>query len=97
MAKKKIEAEETTESAKIETVVFAPTKLEGLTPGRMVHYIDEGARHRAAIITWIWNEDGTVNLFVPDDGVAPLPSPVVRSVRYDEGLQPLTWHFIERA
>lgn len=95
MAKKKIEAEETTES--VEEKAPAPVKLEGLTPGRMVHYIDEGARHRAAIITWIWSDDGTVNLFVPDDGVAPLPSPVVRSVRYDEGLQPLTWHFIERA
>ena len=95
MAKKKIESEETAEA--IEPQAPAPTKLAGLIEGRMVHYIDEGARHRAAIITWIWSDDGTVNLFVPDDGVAPLPSPVVRSVRYDEGLQPLSWHFIEGA
>lgn len=96
MAKKAIEAIEPIEATKPEAPKPAPVILERL-PDCLVHYIDEGARHRAAIVTWIWSDDGTVNLFVPDDGVAPLPSPVVRSVRYDEGLQPLTWHFIERA
>lgn len=74
-----------------------PFKLEGLTPGRIVHYIDIGARHRAAVITYIYSDEGTVNLFVFDDGVAPLPEPVLRSVRYDENMQPLSWHWIEKA
>jgi hypothetical protein len=42
-------------------------------------------------------DNGVINLFVPDDGVFPLTSPVVRHVRFDEHRQPLTWHWIERA
>jgi hypothetical protein len=75
----------------------APAKMEGLAKGRIVHYIDDGAVHRAAVITWVWNEEGAVNLFVFDDGVSPLPYPVLRSVRHSEHMEPKTWHFIERA
>ena len=94
MANKPIEVTQTNEP---EVQASVPAKLEGLTPGRIVHFIDEGARHRAAVITWIWDDGGMANLFVFDDGVSPLPSPVLRSVRYDENMQPLTWHWIEKA
>lgn len=63
----------------------------------LVHYIDDGAVHRAAVVTWVWDDSGVVNLFVFDDGVAPLLSPVLRSVRFDENLTPRSWHFVERA
>lgn len=70
--------------------------MDGLTPGRMVHYIADGGIHRAAVVTHVF--DGRIiNLFVFDDGISPLPSPVVRHVGFDEQMQPHTWHWIEKA
>lgn len=81
--------------------------MEGLTVGRMVHYVeanvDRTAPHRAAIVTEVVDDaervdgqagDGLVALtvFAPDD------EPCNVYARYDEtGTRELTWHWPERA
>jgi hypothetical protein len=69
--------------------------VEGLTVGRMVHFVDQyDARHYAAIVTKVSAVPGVVNLVVFGDddtwyGVL---------VPYDPaGVQPFSWHWIERA
>lgn len=73
--------------------------MEGLTVGRMAHYIavepDGEQRHVAAIVTAVVEEDeGEVWLTIfPPDGL-----PTAVSASYDaSGARPWSWHFIERA
>jgi hypothetical protein len=75
--------------------------MEGLTPGRVVHYVavggehlGEAGAHLAATVATI-NEDETANLQVYDpmfDGTR-----IRRYVEHSEDPRPGTWHWIERA
>ena len=72
--------------------------MDGLTSGRIVHYVTpEGAYHRPAVITHVWNEAGTVNLFVFPDGSHPLENNTPTSVSYDKDGSAFSWHWIEKA
>jgi hypothetical protein len=77
--------------------------MDGLTEGRMVHFVAENGAHLAAVVTRLWNADGVVNLNVqmPGDGDNGSydSAPVIRrtSVRYSADPEPYTWHWIERA
>lgn len=85
--------------------------MEGLTEGRMVHFVlDNGnspAPHRPAIIVQVWNQDtGCANLIVLVDGrndYSELRSEGVQttiwktSILYSDGKEPGTWHWIEKA
>lgn len=71
--------------------------MEGLTNGRIVHYVYKG-EHRAAVITKVWGGNGTVNLHVFKDGSYPDVPETPTSVRFDEGeKKDQTWHWIEKA
>lgn len=84
-----------------------PKAIEGLTEGRMVHYVlPDGIRageHRPAVIVKVWDHgQGTSNLQVFTDGRNDGHSDMdgltwVTSVVYSEDKTPGTWHFIERA
>ena len=73
--------------------------MEGLTPGRMVHFVDGTGRHLAAVVAWVWG-DGKCNLAViqPGSGYPPPENPVVLelAVPFSEAPSPVTWHWIER-
>jgi hypothetical protein len=84
---------------------------DGLTEGRIVHYVmDHGhnvGAHRPAIVVRNWKqENGLVQLQVFTDGLndgfadsagAPMNILWCTSVLHDEGeKQPGTWHWIER-
>lgn len=79
--------------------------MEGLTEGRMVHYVlPEGksqAEHRPAIVVKVWSkETGTANLTVFPDWQNDGKTEGIfwaTSVPYSE--EPLggTWHWIEKA
>jgi hypothetical protein len=86
--------------------------MQGLTEGRMVHYIlPDGAigQHRPAIVVKVWDrEAGTINLrvfydgtndFLESDGTPPpCGSFWATSVRFDAaGVEAGTWHWIEPA
>lgn len=86
------------------------TSMDGLTEGRIVHYVlNEGrykGEHRAAIVSKVWrNGDGTPpangvsNLTVFTDAANDdLPTVFGRSsVLYDADEKPGTWHWIEKA
>lgn len=86
--------------------------MDGLTPGRMVHYVLPDGRypgeHRPAVVTKVWGANGCVQLSVFIDGTndyANLPMeqgsfmPLVwkTSVLPDEDeKKPNTWHWIEK-
>lgn len=77
--------------------------MEGLTTGRIVHYNQLCSTHppelcRAAIVTQVWNEGGTVNLYVFRDGVSE-EGGVRTSVPYrdPESAEPgPCWHWPEQ-
>ena len=77
--------------------------MEGLTEGRIVHYVKANGEHRAAIILKVWaNKSGCSNLriFTDDEALSDGWPDVYRvtSVLYDaDGSRPNTWHWIERA
>jgi hypothetical protein len=87
--------------------------MDGLTEGRMIHYVlpeDELCRsageHRPAIVVKVWNkESGVINIQVFTDasndyheGHAGFHGLFwATSVQYDESGASGTWHFIERA
>lgn len=77
--------------------------MDGLTVGRMVHYVAPNGQHLAAIVSKVWGEAGMVNLNVqlPGDGDngAYDSSPVERctSVVFSGEPKPNTWHWIEKA
>lgn len=43
--------------------------MQGLTEGRIVHFVMPDGKHRPAIIVQVWNPEGTVNLQVFTDGL----------------------------
>ncbi len=85
--------------------------MEGLTEGRIVHFVlPDGyskGEHRPAIIVKVWpqmRESGTVNLLVFTDctndflaGKASEGLLWATSVHYSEQPEPRTWHWIEKA
>lgn len=81
--------------------------MEGLTEGRIVHYVmEDGAHageHRPAVIVRVWRKDnGCSNLQVFTDGENDGPEYASglawkTSRHYSEGKEPGTWHWIEKA
>lgn len=81
--------------------------MEGLTEGRIVHYVLEDGpnkgEHRPAIIVKVWSqENGCSNLQVFIDGSndsVPYSGSVVwkTSRIFDPDHKPSTWHWIEKA
>jgi hypothetical protein len=87
--------------------------MEGLTEGRMVHFVlpdgNNTGEHRPAIVVKVWRngsdtipDDGSSNLQVftdsLNDGTQYAGGLVWRtSVSYDEAQKPGTWHWIEKA
>lgn len=85
--------------------------MEGLTEGRIVHFVMPSGEHRPAIVVKIWHvagERGYVNLVVFVDGGNDLhyasspdkPDQVTlweTSIFYSENKEPRTWHWIEKA
>lgn len=75
--------------------------MEGLTPGRMVHYVAygtpggeyEAGAHRAAIITEVKDGFHEVGLCV----LNPTGMHFAQDVPYSADNEPGTWHWIERA
>lgn len=80
-------------------------RMAGLAIGRIVRFVEgEGSairpyREKVAIITKVWNNEGTVNLAVFNDGTADYGNPVEQrtSVRFSETWEGFTWHWPERA
>jgi hypothetical protein len=75
--------------------------MEGLTEGRMVHYVMPDGVHRPAVIVRVWNrETGYSNLQVFTDGTNdPGGANGIMwktSVNYSKDPVPGTWHWIER-
>ena len=82
--------------------------MEGLTEGRIVHYVLESGEHRPAIVVRVWRIDGKppengccqLQVFTDSDAEGKyndcLP-PVMwkTSVTFGEG--PGNWHWIEKA
>lgn len=79
--------------------------MDGLTEGRIVHFVLATGEHRPAIVVRNWNiesKPGYVNLLVfadgSNDGEWGKPNVVWEtSVDYSEEPQVRTWHWIERA
>lgn len=77
------------------------SNVDGLTVGRIVHYVEEEGWHRAAIVSLVNNPNimgkGNVNLTVFSDH--PSNPVVVRTaVPHDEVHKKSgTWHWIEKA
>lgn len=76
--------------------------MDGLTVGRMVHYVAYGTPngefpqgvHRAAVVTAVEDADkGIVSLCV----LNPTGIFFNQGLRYDEAKAPGTWHWIEKA
>jgi hypothetical protein len=91
-------AEPTVESATQPTTGETPPPAPAPTIGRTVHYVLPNGKHRPAIISEV-NPD-TVNLVVfagaPDDfDQIGIVSSLVEGV--EEGTEPGTWHWPERA
>lgn len=69
-------------------------KIEGVAIGRNVHYVQLNGAHSHANITRVWSDE-VVNLVVfRDDDV--IDTHRQTSVKYSEGKEPGTWHFIEK-
>jgi hypothetical protein len=86
--------------------------MEGLTEGRMVHYVLSSGKHRPAIVTKVWRltdsggsepilkvpENGMSNMMVfCDPGDDGSGPQYSTSVIYSENPMPNTWHWIEKA
>ena len=86
--------------------------MEGLTEGRVVHYVlpdgPHAGEHRPAIVVKVWRRgdgsppaNGYSNLQVFVDGTNDYPdysgSVWATSVEYSEEPRPRTWHWIEKA
>lgn len=86
--------------------------MEGLTEGRIVHYVlpdgPHAGEHRPAIVVKVWRQsDGTPpvngysNLMVFVDGTNDNPNysgPVwATSIEFSADPRPRTWHWIEKA
>lgn len=79
--------------------------MEGLTEGRMVHYVQPSGRHTPAIVVKVLDQkSGVLNLAVFNDmsdgqNENILTECVSRqtSVSYNESQAKGTWHWIEKA
>lgn len=87
--------------------------MEGLTEGRIVHFVlpdgPHAGEHRPAVVVKVWRrgdgsppDNGYSNLLVFMDGTndgAQFSGYVNRqtSIEYSEEPRPRTWHWIERA
>lgn len=74
--------------------------MDGLTIGRMVHYVIHDGSHYAAIVTAVPDhEKGVIDVVVfPPSKASALPATfVIEPAQYSEGKEPGTWHWIERA
>lgn len=87
--------------------------MEGLTEGRIVHFVlqdgPHAGEHRPAIVVKVWRQgDGTPpangysNLVVFIDGTNDNPASAMcfhwaTSVEYSAEPKPRTWHWIEKA
>ena len=81
--------------------------MDGLTEGRVVHFVTERGDHRPAMVVKVWRDlqdryPGYSNLQVfadgSNDGEWGKPNVVWEtSVSYSEEPKPRTWHWIERA
>jgi hypothetical protein len=74
--------------------------MDGLTEGRICHYVAYNNRHLAAIV--IGHEDIHANLAVFSDmknvaGNVNFGLQFQQSVQYSEAKEPGTWHWIEKA
>lgn len=72
--------------------------MQGLTPGRNVHYVSEEGKHLPAIVveviepTDIYTPSVTLCIFDPAK-----EAPYYDVAFYSEANEPDTWHWIERA
>ncbi len=79
------------------------TPIEGLTEGRIVHYVTDMGKHRPAIIVQVWDRwSGCSNLQVFTDGTNdgfPADRGITWITSIEHSAQPTvnTWHFIEKA
>lgn len=86
--------------------------MDGLTEGRIVHFVMNDGDHRASMVVKVWSkEGGVVNLTVFTDwgndiegnGQELLNDQISKgilwrtSVQYSEEPKPNTWHWIEKA
>lgn len=85
--------------------------MDGLTEGRIVHYVMPSGEHRPAIVVRVWNSEGTCNLTVfPDWGNDNKPGNGIginmgqgtallwaTSILHSDEPKPGTWHWIEKA
>lgn len=77
--------------------------MDGLTEGRIVHFVMMNGTHRPAIIVQVWNKDtGVSNLQVFTDGRNDGDNQEIgtvwhTSIKYSEEKEPYTWHWIEKA
>ena len=75
--------------------------MEGLTEGRMVHFVLNDHTHRPAVVVEVQNNrDGLVELFVMlalNDTADADRSMNAFNVQYDSTFRVGTWHWIERA
>lgn len=71
--------------------------MDGLTVGRMVHYVRTYKVHEAAIVSEVIDaEKGVVTLHIFSVlGAAAVQ--VRSSIKYDENKDTHTWHWIEKA
>lgn len=84
--------------------------MEGLTEGRIVHYVMPNGEHRPAMVVRVWNVQGScegyVNLVVIVDGLNDIKSEragEVTTTQWETSIcsdesdkKPRTWHWIER-
>jgi hypothetical protein len=71
--------------------------MEGLTEGRIVHYVLSQENHRPAIIVKVWDANlGNVelNVFWSQDDIY---RPDTRFVHFSEQKLSNSWHWIEKA
>lgn len=74
--------------------------MQGLTQGRIVHFVTNDNVHLPAIVVKVWDkETGTINLSVFIDHATYTGDAVyaATSVVYSETPTPNTWHWIEPA
>lgn len=81
--------------------------VEGLTEGRIVHFVTSKGEHRPGIVVKVWSkETGCSNLQVFTDGFNDCQErgefgtaqnvAWMTSVSYSEEAKPRTWHYPER-
>lgn len=77
--------------------------MDGLTEGRIVHFVMPDNEHRPAIVNKVWSKESgiatmTVFLDVNDkEWSATTAVKTETSVNYSETHEPRTWHWIEKA